>query len=294
VNVDTNAINGVDVSGGDAKAGKTQSGGNGGSLSIGRAKVPIPGNITIHQPLLATTGANSPSITRGGSGGSVSLYSNQTVSVRDRILVSDSAVGKASAKAGNITLDSQLASGTAISVDNSGQLLALLQNAQPGTGGIVKLSAVGGLISVNGGTIRADGGTIDIRNTGGAGNINLTNATLSGDTVKAGAFGSNGALSIGGGSTISADTLLKLYATGSNGAVRFTSDLSLNGNSAKLIAGKTVQIDNMHTVTIGGGQQATVYSDIPNYTGSGGNGTSSGQFGGAGAQTKPFSQAPAY
>ncbi len=294
VDVDTNAINGVDVSGGDAKAGKVQSGGSGGSLSIGRAKTPIAGNITIHRPLLATTGANSPSLASGGNGGSVSLFSEQTISVRDRILVSDSAAGRASAKAGNITLNSTLASGTAISVDNSGQLLALLKNAQPGTGGIVKLSSVGGLISVNGGTIRADGGRIDIRNTGGAGNINLTNATLSGDVVKAGVFGSNGALFIGGGATISADTLLKLYATGSGGAVRFTSDVALNGNSTKLIAGKTVQIDPTHTVTIGGTQQATVYSDIPNYNGSGGNGTSSGHFGGAGAQTKPFGQAPAY
>ncbi len=294
VNVAPTAINGVDVSGGDALPGKVQRGGSGGSLSIGRAKAPIAGNITIQAPLLATTGANSPSLTRGGNGGSVSLFSRQTISVRAPILVSDSAAGKASAKAGNITLDSQLASGTAISVDNSGQLLALLQNAQPGTGGIVKLSAVGGLISVNGGTIRADGGTIDIRNTGGAGNIHLTNATLSGDVVKAGAFGSNGALLIGGGATISADTLLKLYATGSNGTVRFMSDVALNGNSTKLIAGKTVQIDPLHTVTIGGGQQATVYSDVPNYTGSGGNGTSSGQFGGVGARTKPFVQAPAY
>ncbi len=104
--------------------------------------------------------------------------------------------------------------------------------------------------------------------------------------VKVGALGANGQLLIGGG-TINADTTLKLYG-GSTGLVRFTDDVTLGGNSVKIIAGKTVTIDNAKTVTIGGSTAATVYADTANYTGSGGNRKTTGTFGGAGATTQKY------
>src|SRR5204862_5005682 len=110
-------------------------------------------------------------------------------------------------------------------------------------------------------TIRADKGSVDIRNTGNFGTINLTTAQISADTVKIGALGSNGTLSIGGG-RINADTLLQLYATGSNGSVIFVSNVLLDGNSMKIIAGNTVTVQNNVDVEVGGPHADVYVSDL--------------------------------
>ena len=148
---------------------------------------------------------------------------------------------------------------------------------------MITFTSDGGNILVNGGTVAAERGTVDIRNNGVNGNVQLTNASIRGDTVKIGALGAGGQLLIGGG-TINADTTMKLYAGSSTGQVRFTD----NGK------GMTVAIDSGKIVTVGGPAPANVFTNNPNYTGSGGNGTSSGAFGGQGAITKPFIQKPAF
>ena len=108
-------------------------------------------------------------------------------------------------------------------------------------------------------------------------------------------FGTNGVLNVGGG-TLSADTTLKLYAPGSNGTIDFVSNVTLNSNSSVIIAGNTVTINNGIVVTITGddGIQASVFTNVPNYTGSGGNGSTSGLFAGNGANTQPLDQAPPF
>jgi hypothetical protein len=53
----------------------------------------------------------------------------------------------------------------------------------------------------------------------GSGTMTLSNATIATDTLKAGVFGSNGTLRIGGG-TLSAKTLLHLYAPGTAQSVQ--------------------------------------------------------------------------
>jgi len=88
--------------------------------------------------------------------------------------------------------------------------------------------------------------------------------------------------------------VLKLYAGGTNGTVNFIADVALNGTGMKIIAGKTVNVFDGVTVTVGGSNPANVYTDNANYTGSGGNGTLSGTFGGAGATTSDFSSAPSF
>jgi len=109
-----------------------------------------------------------------------------------------------------------------------------------------------------------------------------------------GVFGSNGTLRIGGGS-ISANTLLHLYAPGSNGTIDFVSNVTLNNSSAAaVIAANTVTIENGVVVTIAGRTPANVFANVPNYTGSGGNGSTLGIFSGAGATTQPLSQAPPF
>jgi hypothetical protein len=107
-------------------------------------------------------------------------------------------------------------------------------------------------------------------------------------------FGTNGALNIGGG-TLSADTTLKLYAPGSNGELNFISNVTLDGNSKKILAANSVTIFDNVVVTIGGKAPADVYTNNPNYTGFGGNGSTTGTFAGAGANTpRPLSKAPPF
>jgi hypothetical protein len=85
-----------------------------------------------------------------------------------------------------------------------------------------------------------------------------------------------------------------LYAGGSNGTVNFTDNVTLSGNSAKTISGNTVTIFDGKVVTIMGPAPASVFTNNANYTGSGGNGSTTGAFGGQGATTAPLSGGPGY
>jgi hypothetical protein len=288
---DEHAVAGISLSGGDALDLSAFEGGSGGTLNVGSASVPTPKEIDISAPITATTGANGQGVLFGGAGGTVNLVSKDTVSVKSTIKVSDSAAGRASKTGGNISIDSRKTSGTAISVTSSGQLLSLLSNAAPGAGGTIKFTSAGGAVNVNGGKVQADRGTVDIRNNGSSGVVNLTNATLHGDVVKVGALGNNGTLNVGGG-TISADSTIKLFAGGSNGTVNFTNNVTLSGASVKTIAGDTVKIFNGKIVTVNGTGPASVFTNNANYSGFGGNGSTTGTFAGQGATTQPLSALP--
>jgi hypothetical protein len=128
----------------------------------------------------------------------------------------------------------------------------------------------------------------------GNGAITFNNASAHADILKAGVFGANGVLNIGGG-MLSADSMLKLYAPGSNGQLNFISNVTLDGNSKKILAANSVTIFDNVVVTIGGKAAADVYTNHPNYTGSGGNGSTTGTFAGAGAnRPQPLSEAPPF
>jgi hypothetical protein len=112
--------------------------------------------------------------------------------------------------------------------------------------------------------------------------------------LKAGVFGANGVLNVGGG-ILSADSELKLYAPGSNGSLNFVSNVTLGGNSLKILAANSVTIFNNVVVTIGGPNPADVYTNNANYTGFGGNKSTTGTFAGAGANDpQPLSTAPPF
>ena len=108
-------------------------------------------------------------------------------------------------------------------------------------------------------------------------------------------MGPNGVLNIGGG-TLSADTTLKLYASGSNGQINFISDVILGGNSAKILAANSITILDDVVVTVGNiadENPASVYTNHANYTGFGGNGSTTGTFAGSGANDPlPLDDAP--
>ena len=149
-------------------------------------------------------------------------------------------------------------------------------------------SAASSTINFNGGTYNVGGtfeGFMD-----GSGTMTFTNATIHADTVKALVFGANGTLRIGGGS-ISANTLLHLYAPGSNGLVDFVANTTLNSSgTAAVIAANTVTIENGVVVTIGGSTPANVYANRFRITAGAprGNNSTSGTFAGAGDITQPF------
>ena len=147
-------------------------------------------------------------------------------------------------------------------------------------------------ININGGNYNV-GGTL-LSYIDGNGTITFNNASAHADVLKAGVFGANGALNIGGG-MLSANSTLKLYAPGSNGSLNFVSNVTLGGNSLKILAANSVTIFNNVVVTIGGPNPADVYTNNANYTGFGGNGTTTGTFAGAGAnKPQPLSKAPPF
>ncbi|HLW35179.1 MAG TPA: FecR domain-containing protein [Chthoniobacterales bacterium] len=277
------------LNGGDGDPLASDAGGNGGQLDL-----TSNGSLTVNAPITATTGLNSTNAMTGGNGGTVNLTASNTITLNNKIEVSSNDGNRhQSATGGHINIKSTATGGTAINVSSSAQLLALLNAAAPGPGGSIKFTSAGGAISMSG-TVQADRGTIEVTNNGtNAGQINLTNATLMADTVKVGALSPNGTLNVGGGS-ISADTMLKLYAGGSNGTIDFTDNVTLGGNSAKIIAANAVIINNGKIVTILGPTAADVFTNHANYTGFGGNGTTTGTFAGKGAATHPLSAAPGY
>jgi hypothetical protein len=95
---------------------------------------------------------------------------------------------------------------------------------------------------------------------------------------------------------LSADSLIRLYAPGSNGALNFIASCTLSSGRAIDLAAASVTIQNNVVVTIAGnGGAAHVYTNTANYSGSGGNGSTSGTFGGNGANRPlPLAQAPSF
>ncbi|MEY2497169.1 MAG: hypothetical protein QOD12_725 [Verrucomicrobiota bacterium] len=292
----------ITLNGGTSFSNRTA--GNGGTLNVNAT-----GNINVNSNIDATSGLQPAANTPSGNGGNVNLNTTGgTVTVNSRVQVSsaDTTAGavppprRRSRAGGNINLQSGAATGVAINVSNTGQLLSLLDAAATGPTGKITILATGASSSINitgsaaalapgPDSIRADRGSIDIRHTGDRGQISITNSNIRADIVKVGALGSSGVLNIGGG-TISADTTLKLYAAGANGSVNFISNVTLGGNSVKTIAGNSVTVFNNVVVTIGGGKPADVYvldRTQANYAGfNGGNNSTNGMFiieGGAGA-----------
>lgn len=277
-------------------------GSHGGTLTVNTA-----GPLNVNSPIEATSGAvgNGPI---AGNGGTVNLTStNDVVSVTSRVEVSSNANPNASptppvrrsAKGGNISVTSNRSAApgasprpVAINIANSGQLLSLLDAAQPtSAGGKINIVATGANTDVQiAGTVQADRGTVNVRHNADGGRVVIdggasNSAFLRGDVVKAGAFGANGQLVIGR-SFISADSLIRLYATGSNGELNFIANATLSSGSRIDLAANTITIQPNVNVTISGDAgQANIYTNNANYgTASGGSNAANGNFIGNGAK----------
>ncbi len=223
----------INASGGDF-ATNSVAGGSGGTVNI-----IATGDVTLDDGDITATSGAFPSFTPGalGNGGTVNITTAGTLTVNSTITVSsaDSETSplRRSATGGNITLTSSRATGLAIDVGNTAQLLSLLDSSAPGPGGQITILATGASSEADvKGTLLADRGTIDIRHTGANGEVylggSLDNLFTNADVLKVGALGANGVLRIGSG-TLSADTTLKLYAPGSNGQIEFIANVVLGG-----------------------------------------------------------------
>jgi hypothetical protein len=219
----------------------------------------------------------------------VQLNAAATVNQNFKALAGNNLVANSTVNANQIVLQSL----GGITLTSSSQLLAMLDSM--GNSGQVVIIASGSDTQLNvGGTIHADQGEVDIRQTGVAGQTTLNNAIIHGDVVKLSALGANGVLTIGTGNDLSADTVLKLYAPGSNGTLNFISNVTLKSPS-NILAANTLNISPGVVVTISSPQPADIFTNHPNYFGFGGTGNAanSGTFGGAGAKNpQPLANAP--
>jgi hypothetical protein len=203
--------------------------------------------------------------------------------------------------AGNLSANSLLAQ-----IDNRGGGVisgaGVIEMDVAGTANVTNNATIAfyGSDGVGSSAIVIDGGNYNVGGTfltymDGNGAITFNNASAHADILKAGVFGANGALNIGGG-TISADTILKLYAPGSNGQLNFFSNVTLGGNSKKILAANSITIFDNVVVTIGGELAADVFTNNANYSKEwGGNGSTTGTFAGAGAKRpRPLAEAPPF
>ena len=264
--------------------------------------------LTANAHLLSLLNATAP-----GPGGTISITTNGADITTDGEIRADrgtifisNAPARIAAVSGNrslflspvVNLGGSLTADT-IDVSSGGDVnvtakVIAAPNISVRAGGNQKWSTPGDAININQGFYGATGTFLaTIATTNGI--ITLNNANVHADAVKVGAFGDNGVLRIGGGS-LNANSLLKLYAPGSNGVIDFVANVTLSSQSAAaVIAANTVTIENSVVVTINGnGGAALVYTNNPNYHGSGGNDTTTGEFQGNGASTQPLSQAPPF
>ena len=153
-----------------------------------------------------------------------------------------------------------------INITNSSTLKALSYWSPDS---LVRLEAQEGDVNVTNSYIQAK----NIELQANLGHINLVGATTSGDVFKATTMGPDGRINISGNSSISANTLIQLYAEGANGGVFFIDGQTVLNSSLVKIAGKTVSIDPAASVKLTKpGAGLKVYTDNAVFNGQGGGG----------------------
>ena len=263
---------------------------NGNYLDLGGGTIGGDARVNVSAASLSTGDLFAQILNYGGA----SIGGDATINITAANLTANSLLAQIDNTGGSIGANTEGGAMINMNVSNSATVTNDATVAIYGSDG-----AVGGAgININGGNYNV-GGTF-LSYIDGNGTITFNNASAHADVLKAGVFGANGVLNIGGG-TLSADTTLKLYAPGSNGQLNFISNVTLGGNSVKILAANSITIFNNVVVTIGGSKPADVYTGFTdetpnaNYTGFGGNGSTTGTFGGAGANDpQPIEKAPPF
>jgi ferric-dicitrate binding protein FerR (iron transport regulator) len=151
--------------------------------------------------------------------------------------------------------------GTTIFVGDSEELWLLSQTGPAS----LEVLAQNGSITMDG--VSVDAGVIDLQSQ--RGNITLANTVMSADAIKARTLAPDGTIVISG-STLDASNLIRLYANGSNGSVRFTGPSSSLSAGLIDIAGKTVTIDAGTQVQVNGNLR--VFTDNAQFSNAGATG----------------------
>jgi hypothetical protein len=286
-----NGIHLANFNGGDS-AGLGNPAGSGGTLDIRTTGIL---SIAPTEVITATTGIIDPNDNPSGAGGTVSLTAGGELDITGATIQVSSAdaVGSAnrrsSARGGNINVTGHAATGIAIQINNTSQLLSLLASAaSPGGSIAVAADGASSSVAVNG-KLEADGagGSIDVRHTGTNGTVSITGGVLLAEIVKVAALGQNGVLTIGTNSVLNANDVLKLYAEGSNGQIVFAGNCSIRGGNLNIIAAPTVTVNSGVSVNVTGAT-AQIFTNTGNYSVvNGGNGNTTGVFAGSGATTDP-------
>jgi FecR-like protein len=257
---------------------------------------------------------NNLSLTLLNNGGEIGTGGLVSLDVSGNITAHGDAIFEIQNNGG--TMDTNTAISVAAGNLSANSLSATIDNRQGGVisgAGVVQMNVAGNVnvahdatiafygsdgaaasgILINGGNYNVGGTFLTYMDGNGA--VTFNNASAHADILKAGVFGANGSVNIGGG-TLSADTTLKLYAPGSNGQLNFFSNVTLGGDSKKILAANSVTIFDNVVVTIGGETPADVYAHNANYSERwGGNGSTTGTFAGAGAnRPRPLSEAPPF
>jgi len=264
------------------------------TVFIDTAPAPVPGNITIGddvQVLATTVGTvdTSQNLT------SVNVESGGTLTIGgggSGALV-QSEIGAADAGS-NVNASSVfMRAQNGIAINDSSQIKAIL-NSNVGGWGLVDVFTDNGNITVgNDVDFQADDGTVsgavylktdngDIQ-LGGAGGV----TEIMTGTFRADALGTPGTIRVGN-VNIDASTLVQMAAANQ---IIFEENATIQGAAIKQAAAPTVTVNNGVNVNILG-PALDVFTDNPNYTGSGGNGSTTGQFTGSGAATQPLANKP--
>jgi len=204
-----------------------------------------------------------------GTGSSVSLSGSQvqaTLEVEIGVDNGQVMVDNSTVTAGNptgsgtvsLTSTSTSTAGTGIVVRNTSELRAL------GAMSALRLETNGAGIQVTDSVLESSGEIlIDTVNGAVDSMVELRNVMLMADTIRARSAGANGELLING-STFDANSLIRLYAGGANGVLRFTGGNSSLTATVIDLAGRTVQVDNGVEVTTGA-SDFRIFTDNPNF-----------------------------
>ena len=278
---------------------------------------------------LMSTGTGSTLSVTGGS----TVSGNTSTSLAGTAISVTSSTVSADSSSGTLTLDTTDSTQNGTVNINSATLSAgTISLSARGTNGTITVGGTGGSNGVKA-ALTASSGSLTLQTPGDNGSItispdstltasstlnllapgatglitigtsntsNTDATTLSADTLKMRAMGTNGGIVINANSTLSATTQLLLYADGSNGSITFQGgNVTLStGSMAGILASPTITIKTGTTVTVNGSVPIRVYTNNANYSDDyGGNDSQVGGFAGTAQPSgtpQPFSAAPAF
>jgi len=151
--------------------------------------------------------------------------------------------------------------GGGITIANSSELHSMATSI-----GIALISQ-GGPVAVRDSQLTASDIHLEAAGTTGQGVVELRNAVLNGDIIRARGFGGGEGTDalIVNGSRVNASQMIKFYAEGAS-RLRFQGNVELNlgsDNAQAILAGRTVQVDEGGSVRLRGNGQ--VFRDVDNY-----------------------------